>query len=36
MMNWLIEIKSKIKVKDWIEDQIWISSETLSLCQDII
>ncbi len=32
MMNWHIETK----VKDWVEDQIWISSETLWLCQDII
>ncbi len=32
----MIEIKSETKVKDWVEDQIWISSETLWLCQDII
>ena len=36
MMNWLIEIKSEVKVKDWVEDQIWVSSETLWLCQDIV
>ncbi len=36
MMNWLIEIRSEAKVKDWVEDQIWVSSETLWLCQDII
>ncbi len=36
MMNWHIKIKSKIKVKDWVEDQIQVSSETLWLCQNII
>ncbi len=36
MMNWLIEIRSEIKVKDWIKDQIWVNFETLWLCQDII
>jgi len=36
MMNWFIKAKSKTKVKDWIEDQIWVSFETLWLCQDII
>ncbi len=36
MMNWHIEIKSKTKVKDWVKDQIWVSSETLWLCQDIV
>ncbi len=35
MINWHIEIKSETKVRDWVEDQIWISSETLWLCQDI-
>jgi len=34
MMNWHIEIKSETKVKDWVEDQIWVSSETLCVCQD--
>ncbi len=32
MMNWHI----KTKVKDWVEDQIWVSFETLWLCQDIV
>ncbi len=36
MMNWLIKIKLETKVKDWVKDQIWVSSETLWLCQDII
>ncbi len=36
MMNWHIEVKSETKVEDWIENQIWVSSETLWLCQDII
>ncbi len=36
MMNWLIKIRSKTKVKDWVKDQIWVSFETLWLCQDII
>jgi len=36
MMNWQLKIKSKTKVRDWIENQIWVSSETLWLCQDII
>jgi len=36
MMNWLIEIKSKTKVRNWVKDQIWIDFETLWLCQDII
>ncbi len=36
MMNWFIKIKSKTKVKNWIENQIWVNSETLWLCQDII
>ncbi len=36
VMNWHIEIKSETKVRDWVEDQIWVSSETLWLCQDII
>ena len=36
MMNWLIEVKSKTRVRSWIEDQIWINSETLWLCQDIV
>ncbi len=36
MMNWLIKIRSETKVKDWIKDQIWVSFETLWLCQDII
>ncbi len=29
MINWLIEIKSETKVKDWVENQIWINFETL-------
>ncbi len=36
MINWLIKIKLKTKVRNWVENQIWISSETLWLCQDII
>ncbi len=36
MMNWHIKIKSKTKVRNWIKDHIWVSSETLWLCQDII
>ncbi len=36
MMNWYIEIKSETRIRDWIEDQIWVSSKTLWLCQDII
>ncbi len=36
MMNWQIKIKSETKIRDWIENQIWVNSETLWLCQDII
>ncbi len=36
MMNWYIKIRSETKVKDWVENQIWINFETLWLCQDII
>ncbi len=36
MMNWLIEIRSEARVRDWVKDQIWVSSETLWLCQDIV
>jgi len=36
MMNWYIEIRTKTRVKDWVKDQIWVSSETLWLCQDIV
>jgi len=36
MMNWLIKIKSEARVKDWVENQIWVSFETLWLCQDIV
>jgi len=36
MINWHIKIRSKTRIKDWVEDQIWVSSETLWLCQDII
>ncbi len=32
MMNWHIEAR----IRDWVEDQIWVSSETLWLCQDIV
>ena len=36
MMNWHIEIRSKTRIRDWVEDQIWVSFETLWLCQDIV
>ncbi len=36
MMNWFIEIRSETKVRDWVKDQIWVSSESLWLCQDIV
>ena len=36
MIDWLIEIRSEVRVKSWVEDQIWVSSETLWLCQDIV
>ncbi len=36
MMNWHIEIRSETRIRDWVEDQIWVSSETLWLCQDIV
>ncbi len=36
MMNWHIKIRSETKVRDWVKDQIWVSSETLWLCQDIV
>ncbi len=36
MMNWHIEIRSETRIRNWVKDQIWISSETLWLCQDII
>ncbi len=36
MMNWLIEIRLETRVRDWVEGQIWVSSEILWLCQDIV
>ena len=36
MINWHIKIRSKTRIRDWIENQIWVSFETLWLCQDII
>ncbi len=36
MMNWHIEVRSKTRVRNWVEDQIWVNFETLWLCQDII
>ena len=36
IMNWHIKVKSETKVKDWVKDQIWVNSETLWLCQDIV
>ena len=36
MMNWHIEIRTETKVRDWVKDQIWVNSETLWLCQDIV
>ncbi len=36
MMNWFIKIKLKTRFRDWVKDQIWMSSETLWLCQDIV
>ncbi len=36
MMNWHIEIRSEARIRDWVKDQIWVSSETLWLCQDIV
>ena len=36
MMNWHIKIKSETKVRNWIENQIWVNFETLWLCQNIV